>query len=100
MSYITRVKSNDGNLKSMIEKELPTMDSRENFMKYCDRYLFIKEQKVNVDSRKDQPAWLYLGMDLERVNDEQRKLFKKASKEIPWLVENERRAILHGFFYP
>ena len=65
----------------MIEKELPTLDSRENFVRYCDRYLFIKRQKVNVGSRKNQPAWLYLGMDLERLNDEQRKLFRKASKE-------------------
>lgn len=81
MGYITRVKSNDGNLKSMIEKELPTLDRKENFVKYCDRYLFIKKQKVSVGSRKDQPAWLYLGMDLERLNDEQRKFFKKASKE-------------------
>lgn len=81
MGYITRVKSSDANLKSMIKKELSTLDSRENFVRYCDRYLFIKRQKVNVGSRRNQPAWLYLGMDLERLNDEQRKLFKKASKE-------------------
>lgn len=81
VGYITRVKSSDANLKSMIEKELPTLDSRENFVRYCDRYLFIKRQKICVGSKKDQPAWLYLGMDLERLNDEQRKLFRKALKE-------------------
>lgn len=107
VGYITRVKSSDANLKSMIEKELPTLDSRENFVRYCDRYLFIKRQKICVGSKKDQPAWLYMGMDLERLNDEQRKLFRKALKEkliddevFDAMEGEELFAVLSGNEYP
>lgn len=63
-------------------------------MRYCDGYLFIKRQKVLVGSKKDRHAWLYLGMDTERLNAEQRKLFRKASKEK--LTDDEESDALEG----
>lgn len=80
IGFLTRVKANDSNLKKMIAEELATLESRENFVNFEDRYLFIKKKKVLVGSHRDNPAYLYLGLDCSRLNDEQRKLFKKAKK--------------------
>jgi len=80
MGFLTRVRANDSNLKTMISDELAALESRENFVNFEDRYLFIKKKKVMVGSHGDNPAFLYLGLDCSRFNDEQRKLFKKAKK--------------------
>jgi hypothetical protein len=80
IGFLTRVRANDSNLKKMIAEDLATLESRENFVNFEDRYLFIKKKEVLVGSRGDNPAFLYLGLDCSRLNDEQRKLFKKAKK--------------------
>ena len=81
IGYLTRVKANDSNLKKMVSDELATLESRENFVNFDDRYLFIRKKQVMVGSHGDNPAFLYLGLDCSRLNDEQRKLFKKAKNE-------------------
>jgi hypothetical protein len=81
IGFLTRVKANDPNLKRMISDELAALESRENFVNFDDRYLFIKKKQVMVGSHGENPAFLYLGLDCSRLNDEQRKLFKKAKKE-------------------
>jgi hypothetical protein len=80
IGFLTRVKANDSNLRKMISDELATLESRENFVNFEDRYLFIRKKEVLVGSHGDNPAFLYLGLDCSRLNDEQRKLFKKAKK--------------------
>lgn len=79
--FITRVKSNDSELKKMILEELPKIDRKENFIKYQDRYLFVVKRSVMVGKNKDNPAWMYLGMDCDRATDEQHKLFRKAGQK-------------------
>jgi hypothetical protein len=81
IGFISRVKSNDSNLRDMVRRELPTLESKENFVKFEDRYLFVKKEEVKVGTKKSNPAFLYLGLDCERLNDEQHKLFKKAKKQ-------------------
>lgn len=80
IGFLTRVRANDSNLKTMISEDLATLESRENFVNFEDRYLFIKKKEILVGSHGDNPAFLYLGLDCSRLNDEQRKLFKKAKK--------------------
>lgn len=80
IGYITRVNGNDREFTGMIRDELSTIDQKENFVKYGDRYLFIKKKKILVGSNKDHPAWLYLGLDCSRVTDESKKLWKRAFK--------------------
>ena len=58
-----------------------TLDIKENLVQYEDRYLFIKKKPIMVGSKKDNPAWLYLGLDLARMSDEQHKLLKRARKK-------------------
>lgn len=81
IGYITRVKSNDKELCRMIEEDLPTLDRKEHFVNFEDRYLFIRKKQILAGSHKDNPAWLYLGLDCNRLTDEQRKLFKRASRD-------------------
>lgn len=80
IGFITRVRSSDKRFKKMIEDELPTLDDKENLIQYKDRYVFLKKAPVMTGSNGDNPAWLYLGMDIARGSDEVRKLMKRAVK--------------------
>lgn len=81
IGFITRVKSNDKNFKAMVRDELAVLDQKENFVKYEDRFLFIKKRPVMVGTGEDNPAWLYLGLDCARLSDEQHKLLKRAGRD-------------------
>ena len=80
IGFITRIGSGDEAFKSMIRNEMGTLDAKENLVQFEDRYLFIKKKPIMVGSKKDNPAWLYLGLDLARMSDEQHKLLKRARK--------------------
>lgn len=81
IGFITRIGAGDQAFKSMIRDEMGTLDTKENLVQYEDRYLFIKKKPIMVGSNKDNPAWLYLGLDLARMSDEQHKLLKRARKK-------------------
>ena len=81
IGFITRVKADDKNFKSMVRNEMATLDQKENFVKYEDRFLFVKKKPVMVGAKADNPAWLYLGLDCARLSDEQHKLLKRANKD-------------------
>ena len=81
IGFITRIGAGDQAFKSMIRDEMGTLDTKENLVQYEGRYLFIKTQPIMVGSNKDNPAWLYLGLDLARMSDEQHKLLKRARKK-------------------
>lgn len=80
IGYITRIGSGDKAFKTMIQEEMGSLDTKENLVQYEERYLFIKKKSIMVGSNKDNPAWLYLGLDLARMSDEQHKLLKRAKK--------------------
>ena len=80
IGFITRIGSGDEAFKSMIRNEMGTLDAKENLVQFEDRYLFIKKKPIMVGSKKDNPAWLYLGLDLARMSDEQHKLLRRARK--------------------
>jgi hypothetical protein len=79
----------------MVSRRGSTLETAENFIKYQDRYLFIIHEQVNVGRDGDNPAFMYLGLDTARMNDEQKKLFKRANKnnlsvsEVFMLMQNE-----------
>ena len=81
IDYITRVKSNDKELKKMIEEEISTLDNRDNYLPFDERIIFIKKKMIYVGKNKDNPAWLYLGKDVERYGDELKRLPKKAARK-------------------
>lgn len=81
IGFITRIGSGDKTFKDLINKELANIETKENFVKYEDRYLFIIKRPVMVGSKRDNPAWMYLGLDCSRMSDEQHKLLKRAKRE-------------------
>ena len=81
IGFITRIGSCDKNFKELVRKELSGIECKENFIKYEDRYLFIIKRPVMVGNNKDNPAWMYLGLDCSRMSDEQHKLLKRARRD-------------------
>ena len=81
IGFITRIGSGDKTFKDLINKGLANIETKENFVKYEDRYLFIIKRPVMVGSKKDNPAWMYLGLDCSRMSDEQHKLLKRAKRD-------------------
>ena len=81
IGFITRIGSGDGVFKELVSQELSNIEKKENFVKYEDRYLFIIKRPVMVGSNKDNPAWMYLGLDCARMSDEQHKLLKRAKQK-------------------
>jgi len=78
IDFITRVGANDKTVKSLVKEVLPSIESKENFIKYQDRYLFIVKRKIMVGTAQNNPANLYIGLDFSRMSDELHKLIKRA----------------------
>ncbi len=79
--YITRPKSTANYYKNNLTEVLSTLESKENFVRYEDRYLYVKHIEVKVGKKCDQPAHLYIGLDENRLSDELHKLLKRARKK-------------------
>ena len=79
--YITRPKCTAKYYTEALPKLLPTLESKENFVSYGDRYLFIACTEVMVGKKNNQPAFLYVGLDTGRMSDELHKLLKRAKKD-------------------
>jgi len=95
IGFITRIGSGDRTFRELVAQELPGMDRKENFVRYEDRYLFIVRRPVKVGSRKDNPAWMYIGLDCSRMSDEQHKLLKRAVRDsLP--MDEVYEALLNG----
>ncbi len=80
ITFVARVKSTDSEFKTMIDNELESLEEKENFVKYKDRYLFIKKKLVKVGKKKNNPAWMYLCLDPIKNAKEHKALLKKAKK--------------------
>ena len=79
IDFITRIKTNDKQYKQIIEKNYKDFESNENFVKYLDRYLFIKEFTIKIGPNNTYPAYLYLAKDVNRKNEENEKILMQAS---------------------
>lgn len=80
IEFMTRVKAGDATFKRILKEELTTLESGENFVQYANRYLFIKKREVCVGSGGNKKAWMYVGLDCPRKNDELHKLFRRAER--------------------
>ena len=81
IGFIIRIKSNFKQYKDFIEESLEFLEKKENLVKYEDRYLFVIKKQVFVGSENKNPAWIYLGLDIARKNDEYKSLVKKAKNK-------------------
>ena len=64
----------------MIPDEINTLEVKENFVKYKNRYLFINKKESLVGANKINSEQLYLCLDRARMYDEYKNLVKKAKK--------------------
>lgn len=81
IDYITRPKISSSYVRKALIDVLPTIESRENFVSYEKRYFYLKEVIVNVGTKDNQPAFLYVGLDLNCKSDLLYKLLKRAAKD-------------------
>ncbi len=79
MGFITRVASNDKQFTTMMKENIGLIEQEENFVHYGDRVLYITHKQIMVGKNKDNPAWLYLGLDMDRESDEHHNLIRKAA---------------------
>ncbi len=76
--YITRVKSSDKEYKILVDENIDTIRSKDSIVRYGSRAAYIVRKKVCIGKNRDNPAWMYLGLDLLREGDEQKKFMKKS----------------------
>lgn len=81
IDYITRPKISATYVKRALLDVLPTLESKENFVSYENRYFYLKEVEVKVGANDDQPAYLYVGLDLNCMSDSLHKLLKRATRD-------------------
>ena len=81
IGFIIRIKSNFKQYNDIIKESLEDLEKRENLVKYEDRYLFVIKKQIFVGSENKNPAWIYLGLDIARKNDEYKSLVKKAKNK-------------------
>ena len=79
--YVTRPRPNPSWYREAVPRALEGIESRENFVQYGDRYLFVRRVPVMVGKGHDQPAWLYVGIDTSRLSDELHKLLVRARRK-------------------
>lgn len=78
ISFMLRLRNNLKLYKKLIAEHLPTLECTENLVAYNDRYLYIKCVKCELVEK--YPAYAYVCLDIERKNDEVKKLFRRAKK--------------------
>ena len=76
ISFITRLKENRNIYKSIVSEHLDTLETKENFVRYNDRYVYIK--RVDCELIPGKKAYAYIGLDIARKGSESKKLFKSA----------------------
>jgi Transposase len=76
ISFVTRLKQNRKLYKQLLHEHLDTLESKENFVNYNSRYVYLKCVECTVvDGHK---GYAYIGLDIERKGSETRKLFQRA----------------------
>jgi len=77
ISFITRLPEKLNLYKELLSEHLGDIQQKENFVNYNDRYLYVKCVEIPdvVDGHK---GYAYIGLDIMRKDDEDRKLFGRA----------------------
>jgi transposase len=81
ISFITRCKSNFKVYKNIVAEHLPTLESRENLVRYNKRLVYIKCIPCKVGEAEDRLAYAYLCKDLTMKHELEKKLVERAEDE-------------------
>ena len=97
ISFITRLPEKLSLYKELIDKHLNDIQKKENFVNYNDRYVYIKCVEVP-DVVDENKGYAYIGLDLMRKDDEDRKLFRRAKEQKISTDEVYSQMGRHGVF--
>lgn len=81
VSFITRMKSNFKVYKQVVEKNLSTLESKENLVRYNRRLVYIKCVPCMIGEKEDRPAFAYLCKDLTMKHELEKKLVERATDQ-------------------
>jgi hypothetical protein len=79
ISFVTRLKENLKLYKRLVAEHLPFIERRENLVSYTGRYAFIK--RTECELVEGYKAYAYICLDIERKNNESKKLFSNAKTQ-------------------
>lgn len=77
ISFITRLKENRKVYKELLAEHLGTLETKENFVRYNERFAYIKRVKCELVT--GYASYAYIGLDIARKGSESKKLFKSAN---------------------
>jgi transposase len=76
VSFVMRLQENRKLYKTLVKEHLPSIQEESNFVRYNNRYAYIKRVECElVDGFK---GYAYIGLDIDRKSSESHKLFQKA----------------------
>ncbi len=76
VSFITRLRENRRIYKQLVSGHLGTLEAKENFVRYNERYAYIK--RVECELVPGRKSYAYIGLDIARKGSESGKLFRSA----------------------
>jgi hypothetical protein len=76
VSFVSRLRENLKLYQNLLKEHLPTLETKENFVCYNNRYAYIK--CVECELVKGYKAYAFVGLDIDRKSSESRKLFQRA----------------------
>jgi hypothetical protein len=97
ISFMTRLPEKLNLYKNLLKDNLDGIQKKENFVNYNDRYLYVKCVEIAdvVDGNK---GYGYIGLDIMRKSDEDRKLFGRARDNKLAAEEVYEKMGQHGVF--
>lgn len=79
ISFVSRIPEKMTLYKELVAEHLDTIESKENLIRYNGRFIYIKRVECNVVD--DFKGYAYIGLDISRKEDEDKKLFQKADDQ-------------------
>ena len=96
ISFVSRLPEKMNLYKDLVAENLDSLESKENLVKYNGRYIYIKRVECNVVD--DFKGYAYIGLDISRKEDEDKKLFQRADDQKLTNEEVYDKLRHHGLF--
>ncbi len=96
ISFVSRLPEKLSLYRELIDEHLDSLESRENLIRYNGRFIYIKRVECNVVD--DLSGYAYIGLDISRKQNEDKKLFLKADDQNMSNDEVFDKIRRHGLF--
>lgn len=80
IQFLTRLSGKFKLYKDIVKEHLPTLKEEKNMVNYEGRIVYLKRVECKIGKEDQYDAYAYLGYDVERANDEEKKLLRNARK--------------------